>query len=413
LIALAGGVALVSGLTSGGEPAARPAVLLGVADDAVVKVAPMSLRPLPGRRLRLPGPLQAWALSPDSRRLAAVTASELQLVDVERMRTIGRVPVPARGSPRTVVWPRPDRLWIVLVASGVTTVVTVDPIARRVVARTRLEGGPARVAASADGPVLLMAPPALIGPSSLATVDAGGAVAQVPLDGMSAGLMPTQLAPSVEHVRTPALAVDAKGRRAFIVSSRPYVVEVDLRRRRVTGHGLVARTSLAERLRELLEPSAEAYARVGPVRDAAWIGAGRIALSGYDGDAVLRSGGGIEGELRPAGLHVIDTRDWTIRTLDERASSFVAASGLLLTSGPEGRGLGAYTPDGGERFHVLEGRRLETVATAGSLAYVRTPPESALHVVDLARGRVIGTSAAEPAMLLLDEFPIRERSLRP
>jgi hypothetical protein len=278
----------------------------------------------------------------------------------------------------------------------------VDAIAERVLARRRLAGGLARVAASADGPVLLLAPSAMIGPAWLATVDADGAVEQVPLDGVSAGLMPTQLAPSVERVRTPALAVDPDGRRAYVVSSRPYLVAVDLRRRRVSGHRLVARTSLADRLRELLEPSAEAYARVGPVRAAAWIGRGQIALSGYDRDAVWRSDGGVEDERRPAGLHVIDTRDWSIRTLDERASGFVAAPGLLLTSGPEGRGLTAYSPDGGERFHVLDGRPLEIVAAAGSLAYVRTPPEPALRVVDLAHGRVIGNIAPGRAKLLLE-----------
>jgi hypothetical protein len=416
-IALVCGVALATaaGLetTPGGDQAARPAVLLGVAhDDGVhklVRVAPVSLRPLPGRGLRLQEPPEAWALSPDDRRLAAVTdrASVLQLIEVERMRTVGRVRTLARGSTASVIWPRRDRLWIVLAASrccavGTTTVVTVDAIAQRVVARRRLAGGLARVATSPDGPVLLLAPSALIGPSRLVTVDAAGAVEQVPLDGVSAGLMPTELAPSVERVRTPALAIDSKGRRAFVLSSRPYVVEVDLRRRRVSGHRLVARTSLADRLRELLEPSAEAYARVGPVRDAAWIGAGSIALSGYDGDAVWRSDGGVEGERRPAGLHVIDTRDWSIRTLDEHASTFVAAAGLLLTSGPEGRGLAAYSPDGDERFHVLDGRQLEIVASAGSLAYVRTPPEPVLQVVDLAQGRVIGASAPGRATLLLE-----------
>ena len=79
--------------------------------------------------------------------------------------------------------------------------------------RRRLAGRLARVAASPDGPVLLLAPSALIGPSRLATVDAGGAVEQVPLDGVSAGPMPTELVPSVERVRTPALAVDSHGRR--------------------------------------------------------------------------------------------------------------------------------------------------------------------------------------------------------
>lgn len=199
-IALASAVLLAALFATAreGGPAAMPAPLLGVAHDGgarwLVRVAPVSLLPLPGHRLRLEAPLEAWALSPGGLRLAALTdrASVLRLMDVERMRTLGRLRTRARGSPAAVMWPRPGRLWIVLAqpgccALGSTTVVTVDPIARRVVARRRLAGGLARVAASADGPVLLLAPPALIGPATLATVDAAGAVEQLPLDGVSAG----------------------------------------------------------------------------------------------------------------------------------------------------------------------------------------------------------------------------------
>jgi hypothetical protein len=51
---------------------------------------------------------------------------------------------------------------------------------------------------------------------------------------------------------------------------------------------------------------------------------------------------------------------------------------------------------------MLDGRQLEIVASAGSVAYVRTPPEPALQVIDLAHGRVIGTSAPGRATLLLE-----------
>jgi hypothetical protein len=187
------------------------------------------------------------------------------------------------------------------------------------------------------------------------------------------------------------------------------VVEVDLRRGRVRDHRLVARRSLLDRLRELLVPSAAAGPEVGGVRRAAWIGGGRIALSGYDADAVWRPDGALEAERRPAGMHVIDTRDWSVRTLDERASGFVAVAGLLLTGGPEGRGLAAYSPDGRDRFELLGDRRVEVVATAGSLAYVRAPPEPALQVVDVTRGRVVGTSAPGRAMLLLEHVAAGRR----
>jgi hypothetical protein len=419
-IALASAVLLVAlardDTAPEGGPAASSAFLLGVANDggarSLVRVAPVSLLPLPGRRLRLEAPLEAWAQSPGGLRLAAVTdrASVLRLIDAQRMRTLGRVRTRVRGSPAAVVWPRPGRLWIVLAprgccAHGSTTVVTVDPIAQRVVARSRLAGGLARVAASPDGPVLLLAPRAVIGPATLATVDAAGTVERVPLDGVSTGVMSTEAAPSVERVRMPALAVDSGRRRAYVVSSRAHAVEIDLQRRRVRHHRLMPRASLLDRLRELVEPSAAASAQLGPVRTAAWIGAARMALSGYDAHVVLRPDGGVDAENRPAGLRVIDTRDWSVRTLDERAAAFDSAAGLLLTSGPGGRGLAAYSPDGRGRFHVLGDRHVDVVATAGTLAYVRTPPARALQAVDLTRGRVVGTSAPGRARLLLESVP--------
>jgi hypothetical protein len=416
-IALASAVVLAAraGLDATPErgSAAPPAHLLGVTGDGgarwLVRVDPLSLRPLPGRRVRLRAPLEAWALSPGGSRLAAVgdRASVLHLIDVERMRTVGRLRTRARGSPAAVVWSRPDRLWIVLAPSGCcavgsTVVVAIDPIAERVVARRRLAGGLVRTAESPDGPVLLVAPPTMIGPARLVTVDAAGDVEQLPLDGVSAGAMPTEGVSSVERVRAPALAVDSGRRRAYVVSSRPHAVEIDLRSGRVSGHRLVARPSLLDRLRELLEPSAAASARVGIVRRAAWIGDGRIALSGYDADAVWRAHGGIEAASRPAGLQVIDTRDWSVRVLDERSSSFVAAAGLLLSNGPGGRGLTAYSPERRETLHMLGDRHVEVIATAGSLAYLRTRPEPALQVVDVTRGRVVGTSAPGRAVLLLE-----------
>ena len=409
VVALVCGVVVVAGggfgPAPGDERGAAPDMLLGVArEDGVrwlVRIAPDSLRPLRGPRLRLETPVEAWAQSPDDGRLATVSerGSVLDLVDVPAMRRAGRVRTGARGSAVAVLWPRPDRVWIVLAVRGSTTVVTIDPSARKVVATRRLAGGLARVAASAGGPVMVLAPPAIVGPARLVKVDAAGSVRQLALDGVSAGAMPTEVAPSVERVRAPALAVDARRQRAYVLSARPYVVEVDLERWRTSGHPLVAEQSLLDRLRELLEPTAEAAIQAGPVRTAAWIGDGRIALSGYDGDVVWRPGGDVVGERRPAGLHVIDTRDWRVRTIDERASAFASAAGLLLTGG---RGLTAYSQDGAQRFELLGDRRLEIVATAGSLAYVRTQPRPELHTVDLARGRVVGTSAPRRARLLLE-----------
>ena len=91
-IALAFVVALAAraGLDTTPEhrPAAPPALLLGVSNDggtrSLARIAPVSLRPLPGRRMHLGAPLEAWALSPGGSRLAAVSdrASLLHLIDV-------------------------------------------------------------------------------------------------------------------------------------------------------------------------------------------------------------------------------------------------------------------------------------------------------------------------------------------
>ena len=82
--------------------------------------------------------------------------------------------------------------------------------------------------------------------------------------------------------------------------------------------------------------------------------------------------------------------------ISSRNTCFRALNG----SGREGRGLAAYSRDGAQRFHVLADRRLEIVASAGSVAYVRAPPQPGLQMVDLAHGRVLGTSAPGRATLL-------------
>src|SRR5918999_1718193 len=94
--ASAAALAASAGLDTAAErgSAAPPAVLLGVSNDGgtrwLVRVAPVSLRPLAGRRVRLGVPLEAWGLSRGGSRLAAVSdrSSLLHLFDVERMRTL-------------------------------------------------------------------------------------------------------------------------------------------------------------------------------------------------------------------------------------------------------------------------------------------------------------------------------------
>jgi hypothetical protein len=246
--------------------------------------------------------------------------------------------------------------------------------------------------------VLLLAPPSFIGLAEVATVDLRGNVDSMRLDDVLAG---AQSAQGVVHVRRPAIAVDPHRRFAYVVSVRSEIVEVDLQHWRARLHRLSARSSLLERPRDLVDPRAEAQPPlVGRERTATWLEPGVIAVSGHDSDVLRRSTGALEQGTRPAGVQVIDVRRWQTRTLDQHAAEVHAAAGLLLAADRRRGGLTAYEPDGDRAFHVLENEPTEILASAGSLAYVRTNPGRRLHVVDLEHGRVIATRTGQSPRLL-------------
>jgi hypothetical protein len=380
------------------EAAPAPAAgapLLAVADGRLALVDPLSLRPLHGAGPRVRREVEDWALAPDRSAAVVAQGSRLRFIGGERVRVLD---VEARGRVATVAWPRPDRVWLALAspgccATGTTTVVVVDPVRGRVVARRRLDGGLARVAQTPDGLVLLLAPSTTIGLASVATVDAAGRVDVVRLEHVSAGLGPTEGVPFIVRARRPGLAVDPQRRRAYVILLRPEVVEVDLRRRRVDYHPLTPARSLLERLHDLVEPPAEAQPTAGPERAAAWLEPGVIAVAGRDSHVRWRADGGLEQAGRSAGLQLIDTERWQTHPLDDRAAGFRAAGGLVLTTHA---GLTAYSPDGRTAFRLFGDRPVTLVAVAGSLAYVRAPD---LHVVDLAAGRVVARVARPPRLV--------------
>jgi hypothetical protein len=386
----------------------RPPPLLAIADDGgdrrLLRLDPSSLRPLP-RSVRLDEPAQGYAWDPARMRAVVVSAgaAALRLLDLQRMRTLGTIRVGARGELAAVGWPRSDRIWLVLAparccARGTTTVVIVDTIRRRVIARRRLAARLARVTETPDGPVLLLAPPSGIGLAEVATVDLRGNVDSMRLDDVLAGAQSTE---GIVHIRRPAIAVDPQRRYAYVVSVRTEVIEVDLQRWRARRHRLSARSSLLDRLRDLVDPPAEAQPPlVGRERVATWLQPGVIAVSGHDAAVLRRATGALEQSTRPAGLEVIDVRRWQTRTVDQHAAELHAAAGLLLAADSRRGGLAAYRPDGRRAFHVLEHERTEIVAGAGSLAYVRTNRGPRMHVVDLERGRVIATRTGQSPRLV-------------
>lgn len=168
----------------------------------------------------------------------------------------------------------------------------------------------------------------------------------------------------------------------------------------VAYHAVRERVSLLGRLRNWLEPVARADGGGGfdgPVRTAVWAGDGRLAVSGWDDHAVAKGKGTVEVRSTPAGLRLIDTRAWTIRTLDEGASRVARADGLLLAYGSlwdgsawRGIGLRAYSSDGERRFQLFDEAPIFTVQAAGRLAYAQLENSCRGWVVDLPTGRSLG-----------------------
>lgn len=106
-------------------PSGRPAAgLLGVVGydaSTLVRLDPTTLRPLPGRRLRLEVNLVGWSVSPD-RSLAVVgdgnNRGVAEVVDLGAMRSLGTIPLRPGASIMASGWLGPRRVAVALDGPG-------------------------------------------------------------------------------------------------------------------------------------------------------------------------------------------------------------------------------------------------------------------------------------------------------
>ena len=420
----AGPGAPAGGGVAGGQPVPR---LLGIVarDDArLVRLDPATLRPRPGPRVRLGSEgcaprsggqacamVPPWSFSPDRTQLAVARheggmVDALRLVDVRRMRPAGEIRIGSIGAVGLVAWPAPERLLAVqeVCCDERQRLLVADVDRRRVTARRALGGTVQAVGRTARDLVLLIAPPKRIGPARLAVVGGAGDVRLVALDRVHAGAEALEDVDFGLRQRRPGLAVDPQGRRAYVVED-DVVAAVDLAEGTVAYHSLTERRSLAARLRDLLDPPAYAKGVTGPSRSAYWLGDGWLAVTGADEQLT-------EPRLRPAGLRLVDTRDWTYRVIDPGASDVRVAGRLLLATGAklDGRdtiGLRAYGLDGERRFGLFGDRQpwVDTVVDDRAYVDVGVRPDGSvapLRIIDLARGHVTGERAGSLPELLLE-----------
>jgi hypothetical protein len=282
-----------------------------------------SLRERPGRRLPLGIHGAGWTVAPDQPLALFAGGGDsndgrLLVADPRRLRRLGTIRLPSRRWewPYASSWLGRSR--VLLAGSGViegperdlsaTVVTAVDPAARRVVAQRTLPGELLASGRLPDGLVLLLGRPASIGPARVAVVDAGGRVRTVSLPGIAAGFQEPadwdKVGASSRRAQS-GLAVDPDGRRAFVVGAGDPLAVVDLRTLEVAWHRTEPRPGLLGRLADWLLPAAEAKSVHGPVRMAAWLGDGLMAVWGQDETEPVVRGPTVEQWLRPAGLRLV------------------------------------------------------------------------------------------------------------
>jgi hypothetical protein len=399
-----------AGAEKRGSPSRNGALALVYSEDtdeaALVRIDPESLRRVEGRRFDL-GRVHGFpTFSPDGRHLAftdVYSYGYVQVVDVDRMRTVARVDIgeeSTRDPVGPLAWLDEQLLAVVEGRPGDLVVALVDAFRGSVEEGGRIRG-PAWVlqsASSARHLVLLLGRPTqgAFRPTELAVADSEGRVRTVTLTRIPSGLVENE---PVSRSADPALAVDEDGERAFVVGAGALVAELDLETMEVRYHELARSVSLLGRLLDWLEPEAIAKGpSEGARRKALWLGNDLLAVTGSDTHVSVGAGEQVEERIVPAGLSLIDTKRWSVRLLDERVGEVALASDALLAwTFPEESvsrrlresGLMVYELDGRERMRLFEGESIWDLQAVGRLAYVGVGHWSALHVVDLETGRVV------------------------
>jgi hypothetical protein len=381
---------LIGGLAS--LEAAPTDQLLGMVGTSgsqrLARVDPVTLRPLPGKGIDVGSggcasreggeacwTTPPWSFSPDGARLAVARngrfeLGSLRIVAVDHLRVEADIRLDG-GPIGYVAWLAPGRLLVLqeICCGERQRLLAVDLASGRVTASRELGGSVLGVDRAGDDLVMLIGPAQSIGPARLAVADSSGGVRFVGLDRIAAGIHLESMSPHEVKRQLPGLAVDAGGGRVFVVA-KDVVAEVDLASLAVSYHALARRA-----------PASLTKASHGYLRWSRRLGNGVIAVTGSDDE-------------RPAGLLLVDTSTWSVRTLDGGAWSFTVAGDAVLATGPS-IGIRAYGFDGRRRFHLFDGRQVWVAQVYGDRAFVGiSGRDEPLRIVDVVAGRVVGTREA-------------------
>ena len=350
---------------------------------AVAKLDPLTLAPL-AQSAPVAGPARLLARAPDGRRaLFSVdeAGTTLRVLDLDTM-TWGPAFAGSGLSADTVLWTHDDRL--VLIGSGtVSWIELADPHSGRQHLIRVFRYGVVNAVRTAHSIVALLAPPEKIGRARLAVVDDSGGVRSVALRGVTAGSKVISSQPFRMRMRTPGLAVSPDGEQAVVVPARGAVVDVDLSTMTTAMHRLAART-----------PAVHAKSIEGSARAAVWFGP-YVAVTGYNWNPKRPD------RAEPAGLWLLDTRDWSTRSVDPDATAAVVAGGHLVAvkdfwnadaqrlEGVEATG---YDADARQVFDVFVPGMSWLSGVAGSYLYIAADNLAHFEIVDAATGAIVAPS---------------------
>jgi hypothetical protein len=383
LVALVALVPATARATDAGVPLVR--MRDGHGSDLLFRLNPRTLQQVgpPIRTFRGGSDLR---ISPDGTRLAFADSfqrrSRIHFVDLARWRSMGVARFDGRGW-LTVGWLSQDRVLAISdQGPGRQRLLWVDVASRKVIARRAYSGWNVNAVTVPGGLAVALGPREGVGPLRILLVDPSGGIRTIQLAGIQAG---GDYADSRGQVLTPAVTVDPDGGRVYAVAARGLLVaEVDL------ASGAVAYHSLG------------ASAAKGNIdvwwRDATWAGDGRIAVTG---DHWLPADGrrAPDGPV-PFGVRIVDTRTWSIATLDPRPNTMHVAGATLLAAGTRwfdggnrsvSTGLLAFDQTGHRVFTRFRGRPVSLLGSRGELAYAWIRRTRTAHVIDLKSGRTLNT----------------------
>ena len=393
LCCVASSVAL-TGMTAGADAAASDRSFLALVGngttESVAMLDPVSLRRLPGKpKVYLGLHDIPYSFSPDGSLLALGSGrtGSFVIVDTLRMRRLAKL-----GSSFTaaISWLSGSRLVVVESHTEdlVARIVQVGRATRFVGRYTLpLEHDLIGFAEANGAVVLLLAPRQELGHPTLAVITGAG-LRTVPLTAIPAGTEPPPASQGlpVGHYAYPALALDPDTQHAYVVSGTTTVARIDLSSLAVEYHDLAS-----FRITATIADGGGNRLGEGFSREAAWVGGGRLAVSGSD-DWIDVGPDGQAQRSTALGLHLIDTRDWTQVVVDEQADWFAWSGSFLATSSSEPQRFSVYTPDGKVQFRrplPPDGFQL-----SGHRAYLTLGSEYRAHrvrVVDLQSGRTLRT----------------------